>query len=246
MKTIKELNKTQLLGIPIPQKTESYSPVGHTALLDFVERSINTQTNFRIKNLGISSTNNGDKIIARYDLDGGGDPDLGNRLYIRNSYDKSASLLIVAGAEVFVCSNGLILNAEQFYRRKHTGEIWLDIKMQLSEILNILDTNLRNSIEAKLQLQQAPLMNPIDQVSNMLGHMFYKEEIITSVQLNEMTRELKSSTKFNTIDSDRFTMWDFYNAGTQALKRTHPSEYIEKHQDLHKFMMQQSMEAVYV
>ena len=139
----------------------------------------------------------------------------------------------------------MIINAEQQFRRKHTGEVWLDVMTEFREVIKTIDEEMFMITQAKLHLQQAPLFNPVDQVANMLGHMFYKEEIIGSVQLNIMKEELQHSKNFKTVDDSRFTLWDFYNAGTQALKRSHPSDYIEDHAKLHTYMMKQVEEVEY-
>lgn len=244
MKLIPEVTKQWLGGIPIPARTDSYSPVAHAQLLDFIDKRI-TNVGLSIKDSGVISTNNGNKIIARWDINGD-NPDIGNRLYVRNSYDKTASIALVAGNVAFICSNGMVVG-DIVYTRKHTGEVWLELIKQFDVVLEHLDINLRKAVIAKQELEQAPLINPIDQVSHMLGHLFYKEEIITSVQLNEMKQELtKSSSGFKSIDSQEFTLWDFYNAGTQALKRTHPSDYLEAHADFHQYMMNYKEEAHYV
>lgn len=245
MKVIPQVTKQWLGSIPLPEKTDSYSPISHVGLLDFVEKEINNAS-LNIKGSSINSTNDGNKIIARWDIDGG-NPDIGNRIYVRNSYDKSASVALVAGNLAWICSNGMVVG-DIVYTRKHTGTVWLELIKEFEKVLEYLDINLRKSIQAKQELEQAPLINPIDQASHMLGHLFYKEEIITSVQLNEMKRELsKSSYGFKPINSPEFTLWDFYNAGTQALKRTHPSDYLEAHSDFHKYMMDYAIqEAVYV
>lgn len=245
MQTVKQVDKNWLMGVPAPIKTQSYSPVNHIQLLDYVEKELG-KTDYTIQNRSITSTNNGSMIIVGYDLVGSQDPDIGNRIFIRNSYDKSKSVLIVSGGQVYVCSNGMIINAEQQFRRKHTGEVWLDIMTEFREVIKHMEEEMFMLTQAKLHLQQAPLYNPIDQVANMLGHMFYKEEIIGSVQLNIMKEELQHSKTFRTVDDSKFTLWDFYNSGTQALKRSHPSTYIESHANLHKYVMGQIEEVEYV
>ena len=47
---------------------------------------------------------------------------MGTRFAFRNSYDKSMSVATVAGANVWICENGLVKGDMQFIR-KHTGSV---------------------------------------------------------------------------------------------------------------------------
>ena len=71
-------------------------------------------------------------------------------------------------------------------------------------------------------------------VAHVLGELFVNKEILTSNQLNIATREWRAGENNNHAWSDR-NAWSLYNACTEALKVSHPSEIMNRQLELHDY-----------
>ena len=133
-----------LIEIPVPDATRSYCPVEHFKLLDTIEKSaIGAGHVIDSLEIGIQSSKRGEDTITgakmfaimrlKSDGDIGGD-NLRLDIGIRNSYDKSVAVGIVAGASVFVCDNMMITGEIQAVR-KHTPNVWQDVLPMVTAVL---------------------------------------------------------------------------------------------------------------
>ena len=118
--------QTRALQAPVPARTESYTPIPNSYFLETVPQLINssglrvtgmrTYTNL----LGTKMTNYISVINPHAEAN-----DLGIEMMLggRNSYDKSMSAALAAGANVMICGNGVVQGDMLVFRRKHMGTI---------------------------------------------------------------------------------------------------------------------------
>ena len=138
------VQRENLIEIPVPSATKTYCPVEHFKLLNTIEESaIGAGHVIDSLEIGIQSAKRGDDVIPgakmfsimrlKSDGDTGGD-NLRLDIGIRNSYDKSVAVGIVAGASVFVCDNMMITGEIQAVR-KHTPNVWQDVLPMVTAVL---------------------------------------------------------------------------------------------------------------
>jgi len=214
-----------LLAVPVPSKTETYSPVGHRVLLNELQGKI-AQRGMKIIDKQYYHGAFGQQMLGKYTIESG-DSDLNMQLAFRNSYDKSMAIGFAAGATVFVCSNGMLAGDLLVYR-KHTGTVVEELHDYIIDGINMMENNF-SKLQNDMQKLKDVELDPQKQ-AEILGRLFVQEEIINSTQLNIVKRELTESQNFVGKNA-----WCLYNNVTEALKTSHVTNAMQDHLDLHEF-----------
>lgn len=222
-----------LKSVPVPAKTNSYSPVSHSLIIDTIGEGLKDK-GFHIKSKQYNHSKYGQQLIGQYAL-GTDDPTMGMMVAFRNSYDKSMSLGFATGANVWICGNGMI-SGELTHKRKHTGDAQTDILNIMGESLGLIDLRF-NELQHDKGLMEDH--SAIDKrcAAELLGRMVCEEEILNTMQMNIIRKEMDVSEDFKFNGS----VWNFYNNCTEALKKSHPTSYLNSHIDLHEFFMEDVM-----
>ena len=66
----------------------------------------------------------------------------------------------------------------------------------------------------------------------IIGQLFFKEEVLNTMQLNIIKNEIKKPSFDYKVDND--SAWALYNHITLALKETHPAEWMESQGIVHR------------
>lgn len=220
--------REELIGIPIPKATNSYCPVAHHELIDTIERqAIVAGHKIDLVEIGIQDAKREDEIIQgakmfsvmRLHTDGPvGSDNLRLDIGIRNSYDKSIAVGLVAGSSVFVCDNMSITGEIQAVR-KHTPNVWDDIIPMVTAVLmvankqHILDQEMRDEFKAS----DIGFDSGLDLLGIMAAHGFISytggSNSIFATAIKEW-----SEPSFEEF-ADR-NIWSLYNACTFATKKS--------------------------
>lgn len=222
------MTEAELFRVPVPNKTDSYSPVAHEEVVNEITKYADSQ-GIGIKNRYYNTNQKGTQVIGYFDIESHV-PGFDYRVAFRNSYDKSMSLAFVAGASVMICSNGMIVGETQFVR-KHTGEILSEMKQKIFTTFQDYQETMKRVREDSERMKQVQLDKTA--TAELCGRFFMEQDIITSSQLNIIRKELDSPSYEEFSDDN---LWSLYNHTTHALKKTHPTNYLDKHKDLHEFV----------
>jgi hypothetical protein len=223
------ITEVELLSVQTPPKTASYSPVSHRSFMEAIQEELD-KNNLVVANKQYKVNREGKQVIATYDIKQAGYSELGMRLAWRNSYDKSMTAALVAGSNVWICSNGMI-SGELQYMRKHTGSIASELHGKIQGSINQLgDTFSKHNRD--MEKMKDVYINERE-YAEIAGRLFINEEIITSTQLSIMKNELTTPTY---EDFTEPSLWSLYNHTTHALKESHSLEYIKRHTKLHEFI----------
>lgn len=217
-----------LIEIPVPSATRSYCPVEHFKLLDLIEKAVGTQ-NHVIDNLeiGIQSVKRGEDTIPgakmfaimRLKTDGpSGDDNLRLDIGIRNSYDKSVAVGIVAGASVFVCDNMMITGEIQAVR-KHTPNVWQDILPMVTAVLMMANKQheLDQQMRSMFMDNDITTGDGMDLLGSMAAHGYISYAGGNSSMFAIALREWQEPT-FE--DFHPRNIWSLYNACTFGTKKS--------------------------
>ena len=219
--------------------SEYYTPVANSTIMDLIEKGINESdfhvksTEFRVARNSVGAIRG---VIGAYNLETD-DNDYGQKIMFRNSYDKTMSFAIVQGMHVWICSNGCI-SGEYQYRRKHLGIEDGESTTTMRDVINAIEYSFDNMKlsynKTKDELNSFKEISiSEDEVINTLGKLFLIDDTITPTQLSIVKRELYSSKNFKHMNEDGFTAYDFYNHITEALKTSHPLNYVSSHVAVH-------------
>jgi len=120
------VNRAALSEVPTPDRTSTWVPIPHTALIDQVELALRNN-NLKVTGEAHSLSHNGARYFGLYQIQNGAQhDDYSWILGLRNSHDKTFPAGMVAGAKVFVCDN-LSFSGEVKVFRKHTVFIYRDM-----------------------------------------------------------------------------------------------------------------------
>lgn len=216
----------ELKGIRFPEKTDTYTPVLHN---DFVELilEIADKKKFKVRNTKYDIAREGNIMKGIFAFEGD-NPEMDMQVGVLNSYDKSKTVTIGLGSQVFICQNGMV-SADYILKRRHTGRVMDDIIDMVNGSFEKLYDEYRRNIEVKDQLSEIHVTRA--KYAELVGRMFLEKSIITSTQLNIVKKESYESELF-----PEPTAWSMYNHINHALKVGHPANYINQHIALHKFM----------
>lgn len=216
----------QLASIPLPKETRTYKPVAHVALANMLSSmASNLLPEFRLVNTQFGLARDGQKMFGVHTFQNG-DSALGLSIGFRNSYDRSLSVGIAVGAQVFVCDN-LMLTGDLTVLRKHTSNVMTDIDgLALSAIYK--SRSAFNQIQADAEVMKSiPLSD--DDAYRTIG-LLYGNGIITPRQIPVVKNEWLNPSH---ADFENRNIWSFYNACTEALKSSPPQSIMERHLALH-------------
>jgi len=225
----RRISEHDLMLIPTPAKTETYTPIPFSDLVELTKQRImrefgsSTELDVALgvnakdtQLFGVITVLDGDKRL----------PNVG----LRSSHDKSITPGLVAGMTLTVCDN-LQFNADFLkIMRKHTGDAWSDLELlimggiaKLEEHFNVLDQEAGHFEDVEVDTYSG-----FEQLGLMAG-----QDILTSVQFNEAMRYWKRPVVKEYEDR---SAWSLYNACTYGLKKGQPRKLMTQYTRLHSFM----------
>lgn len=233
------VSKDELSLIPIPPKTDTYTPVGHYELAKRIETvSQDLLRGFELVTASYGVAREGRQLFAVLTFQNG-EKEQGLSIGFRNSLDKSMTLGIVCGSTVFVCSN-LQFRGDIEHVRKHTGDVWGELEDRLMVICYKSSRVYEKIIDNTAKLKALPMDNR--HAFQVMGEL-YGEDIISPRQLTAMKSEWMKPSYEPFKDRNA---WSLYNDATHSLKTSPPQQVIEDHTKLSKFFDSMIIEAEYV
>jgi len=220
----------ELALVELPEETETYKPVAHTYVVD------------QLRNYGTAYL--GDVVAEGYGLSEDGQQMFGMLRFenqasidgqesdvtvgIRNSYDKSLALGVVAGLSMIVCDN-LVLSGTEKLVRKHTKYVMNDID---GVILSVVKNAYPDAIAAtKLLRQWSETELSDDDAYSLIGRILGHKVAYSS----HCTGALREWRKPTYSDWGKNNVHALYQAFTHALKKSRAAETSRLYTGLHKF-----------
>ena len=218
-----------LLNVPVPARTDSYSPVSHSSIINAAYEQLDRH-NLVATNEFFNSSSDGRKVIGGLDIIHPDAPHLGMRLAFRNSYDKSMSVAFAAGSVTWICSNGMV-SGEIQYIRKHTGSVVQELNQKIITTINQLDEHFQKMIRHSQQLHNIEMTK--EQYGELIGKLYIVDKVVIPTQLSIISKEIDEPTFEDFRDMNA---WSLYNHVTYSLKSSHPTTYLSQHTEFHNFM----------
>lgn len=222
----------QLLTIPEPEKTSSYTPLNH---YDFAINTRNIASNllqgFQFDGDSYALSSDGNKMfgVLTFRKKTTQQPEeLKVAIGIRNSYDKSMSAGLVVGSTVLVCDN-LMFAGDIKVMRKHSGsDMHQDLHDQIVTAIYKSQHQFTQLGEDMQRMQQIPM--PRKQKFEFLG-ILTGEGILSPSQSSAAYREVWEPAH-EEFEAD--SLWAGYNCATEALKSSPVHQIIQRHSKLHE------------
>lgn len=219
-----------ILGATLPEKTETYTPISHTSVINRVRSEITT-AGYIITGEEYRCSNNGDIAVGSFRLNYKSDPDIELAANFLNSYNKQYAFRFNLGGMVKVCMNGMMLNNNKFaaYRRVHTGAADSLAEGTISGAIKDAEEYWNTLVKHK-EVFKDELLTSTNQ-HDILGELFFNQGLLTGMQMNIIKAEMKKPSFDYKVDAD--SAWALYNHITLALKETHPADWMNAQGDVH-------------
>jgi hypothetical protein len=245
-----------LAAYELPEATSSYVPIPHKDLADFVKQTAGELLRQPVCRESYAVTKDGQRMFgmqvfgedsskcqvckATGSLNGEPCPscngsgwaenEYGFGVGFRNSYDKSMSVGIAAGFNVFVCDN-LCISGEIKILRKHTKGVWSNIDQVLVHTLFRKGPEIRAGFDQDVNQFKNRELSVHDGYA-MLG-VLMGNQVLMPTQVSVALNEWNHRTNFNQQND---SAWGLYNSCTYALKSTPPHKILERHRALHELI----------
>lgn len=225
---------------PLPHHGKTYSVIPHGHVIDATKKQL-VSAGFNVKTELYRCTQDGQVAQGVYHLDYGNDSDMGLMFAWSNSYNKSMRFKCAVGGHVFVCMNGVVRGDMGSFVRKHTGsalyEAEQSIQMQIGNAKRYFETLIQDK-----DILKNVILSPKDK-GTILGRLFAEQEILTLTQVGIVKRELDKPTfQYNCNPN---SAWAMYNHVTFALKESHPQTFLQDHEEVHQFFINEFGKVVF-
>jgi hypothetical protein len=218
----------------LPNHGKTYTVIPHGYVIDETRKELQA-AGFHIDKEIYKTNLDGQVAQGIYHLNYGSDSDMGLMFAWSNSYNKMMRFKCAVGAQVFICMNGVVSGDLSNYSRKHTGNALQEatgtIRHQIANARTFYDQLVKDK-----ELLKGITLNKSQQAA-IVGQLLIEQDVLTLSQVGIVKRELE--TPSHTYNSPADSAWTLYNHVTLALKDSHPMSYLNDHQKLHNFFIDQ-------
>jgi hypothetical protein len=149
----------EIAAVPLPEKTRTYTPVGHDVFVEHVKAQL-PGFGFHVLTEEYGLAREGNQFFGVMRLgNGGSSADWALALGLRNSYDRSFALHMIGGSDVFVCDNRAF-HGEIRAREIHSGNVFGRLPKIIADLIARAAT-MKGEIQRDFDLmKEAPLTDP--------------------------------------------------------------------------------------
>lgn len=227
---VKQVTRNEILGYQVPTPTVSYTPVSNQLIIETALEQFDKE-GFKVTGEFYKQATHS-KFVGGIILDGSHiNPEYDFEFAFKNSYDRTMSVGIGLGSNVFVCSNGSI-SSEYVLKRIHTGNADSVTKTYISESIKELYDHYIQITDQLDGWKQIPTTKRL--CAEVVGRLMLEERIISPNQFATIRKEFDMESFDYGVEN---SIYNLYQACTHALKSEHPTTFIATHAELHNFFV---------
>jgi len=223
--------KHLVTAVPVPAQTATYKPVSNAQLIDLTLAAIDG-AGFTLGKEAYTLAADGQVSTGKFTLTNIMDSEMQIQIGWQNSYNRQVSLKFAIGVNIMICSNGLVSGDMGTFKKAHKGSIQEFTPSAITEYIKSAGDAFR-----EMQVQRE-MMKRVDltrrQQGELLGRMVYEEDIISTMQLNIIRKELIRPSYDYGVEN---TLWDLYQHTTHSMKELHPATWMNDHMSAHSFFV---------
>lgn len=231
-KTNKSITEQELLQVPLPEQTETYTVISHEFAINKVRAAL-ALAGFEV--VGETYRANSDGTVARgvYHIEQGDDPEMQMMFSWVNSYDKSTKFQCGVGAVSTTNGSYMLTKDMTNFIRKHTGATALeDVETVIAEQVSKADAFFVELIRDK-QAMCGTMVDP-QKYGELLGRMYVNAGIITTQQISAIKQEFESPSYNYT--TPEYSLWTLYNHILSIIKLSHPKNFFKQLTVIHSIV----------
>ena len=221
------VKESALDAVPVPEKTRSYQPVTHKQLFDMVSMRTE-QAGLKILQSVHALARKGQRYFGMMQVEVPSleNADMGFIIGVRNSYDKSVPAGLVAGNQIFLCSNGMFTGEEKLSRR-HTTNVWADLpSMIVTGIQKVLGN-------FKTNIHRMEAYKSFDMCNAQAHDLIAKAYLGGAISQKQVASVIEQWHRPNHTEFKNRNMYSLHNAFTEVWKENTPHVVLEKSNALH-------------
>lgn len=206
------VTRDQLVATATPERTNTWVPIPHAALLGQVQASLQ-QSGLHVVNESHALGNNGNRYFGLLQVANGNNSDeFGLVCGLRNSHDMAFPAGLVLGASVLVCDN-LSFSGEFRIARKHTAHILRDLPSLVSRAVGGL-VQMRHAQDLRFSAYKATDLSEAQ--ANDLIVRTYDAGIVPITKIPDLINEWRKPRHDEFAQSRN--VWRLFNAATEISK----------------------------
>jgi len=215
-----EATKADLAAVPVPEPTESYHPVPYGRFIEEVELHV-PRFGLAIQSSAFALAREGSQMFGVLTCSNGTpNRDYALAIGVRNSYDRSLSVGLVAGTRTFVCDN-LAFSGEVTMHRKHTVNVFRDLPDLIYRMLSQVPS-MRDRIDDEIAAMKVRELPPAHahhlMVEAVKGNILPASRLPKVIEAWEEPRHEEFAPR---------TAWSLFNAFTEVAKDQAPRQQME-------------------
>jgi len=215
-----EATKADLAAVPVPDPTDSYHPVPFTRFVEEVELHV-PRFGLTIQSQEFALAREGKQMFGVLTCTNGHNAgDYGLAIGLRNSYDRSLSVGLVAGTRVFCCDN-LAFSGEVSMARKHTPNVFRDLPDLIYRMLSQVSL-LKVRMDEKIAGMKVQPMPP-----GRAHHVMVMAIRAGIAPASRLPKILEAWDDPKHQEFEPRTAWSLLNAFTEVLKVGPPRQQME-------------------
>jgi hypothetical protein len=219
--------KHLVTAVPVPAQTATYKPVSNAQLIDLTLAAIDG-AGFTLGKEAYTLAADGQVSTGKFTLTNIMDSEMQIQIGWQNSYNRQVSLKFAIGVNIMICSNGVVSGDMGTFKKAHKGSIQEFTPSAITEYIKSAGDAFR-----EMQIQRE-MMKRVDltrrQQGELLGRMVYESDIISTMQLNIIRKELIRPSYDYGVEN---TLWDLYQHTTHSMKELHPATWMNDHMSAH-------------
>jgi len=218
--------RDEVFALQPPAHTDSWKPVAYQDAIEMLHGTVRRSLGLELTSEQYSLNKAGTQLfhVARFDH---GTEESGLAIGLRQSYDKSLALGVVAGAQVFVCDNLCFRGSDFQIMRKNTTNVWDDFR-------SLIRAQVAHSLEAfdAMQVDFGALKSIPCNLRRGYAYLgvLQGEGILKP---NQATIAYEDWREARHAEFAERNLWGLYNAVTEGLKKGAAGLTIERHVDAH-------------
>lgn len=219
VKIIPGMSREQLTRIPLPARTDSYTPINVAEIFNVVD-SLTEKHNFTLRKeiLETKRDDKQQKMRFVYDL---GDPNLGFELAVLNSYDKTIAFKSGAGSTAYICWN-LQVMAENRFIHKHTGVVDEMVYEYLKDQFLVAEDMVVKA-QKKWDYYNTIELSP-KEIHELVGKMVLEDNLLQAEQFNMFRKSMiESPIQYENLTKNSLNQ--LFQHTTYAIRETAPVNY---------------------
>ena len=212
--------QADLAAVPVPDATDSYHPVPYARFLEEIELHV-PRFGLTVRSSQFALSREGGQMFGVLTCaNGHNERDYSLAIGLRNSYDRSLSVGLVAGTRVFCCDN-LAFSGEVRIQRKHTAHVFRDLPDLIYRMLSSVAA-LRERQDREIRAMKSTGMAPPTahhlMVAAVKAHILPASRLPKVLEAWEHPRHDEFASR---------SAWSLFNAFTEVLQDSAPRVQIE-------------------